>query len=327
MQSTMLRAGATLASIAVCAQLAPSDATAQSYPVKPIRIVVGFPAGSGADFVGRVLGQRLSGFLGQPAVIENRTGAAGTIATGYVASAAPDGHTLLQVTAAETAQPALRPKMSYNLQQDFAPISLAATGTFVLVVHPSVPARDVKQLIALARAQPGQLNYGTSGPGSSPHLAAALLKQMTQVDMVEVPYKGATNAVTATVAGQVDISFPSITAALPLMQSGRLRVLAVTSAKRATLLPAVPTVAESGLPGFQRSTWHGLLAPAGVPKEIVTTLNALVVKIVNTPEVSELLTRQGLEPQTNTPEQFAELIRNDIAQVTKLIRTTGATTQ
>jgi tripartite-type tricarboxylate transporter receptor subunit TctC len=327
MQNNTLKARAALASIALCAQLAAWDAAAQSYPVKPIRIVVGFPAGSGADFVARIVGQRLSGFLGQPAVIENRTGAAGTIATGFVAAAAPDGHTLLQVTAAETAQPALRPKMSYSLQKDFAPISLVATGTFVLVVHPSVPARDVKQLIALARTQPGQLNYGTSGPGSSPHLAAALLQQMTDVRMVEVPYKGATDAITATVSGQVDISFPSITAALPLMQSGRVRVLGVTSAKRATLLPAIPTVGESGLPGFQRSTWHGLLAPAGVSKDIITTLNALVVKIVNTQEVRELFTRQGLEPQTNTPEEFAELIRNDIAQVTKLIQATGAKTQ
>jgi tripartite-type tricarboxylate transporter receptor subunit TctC len=324
MQSTILKASVTLASIAVGLQLSATEAAAQSYPAKPIRIVVGFPAGSGADFVARMIGQRLSTYLGQPAVVENRTGAAGTIATAFVAGAAPDGHTLLQVTAAETAQPALRPKMSYDLQKDFAPISLAATGTFVLVVHPSVPAREVKQLIALARAQPGKLNYGTSGPGSSPHLAAALLQQMAQVQIVEVPYKGATDAVTATVAGEVDISFPSITAALPLMQSGRLRVLAVTSAKRATLLPAVPTVAESGLPGFQRSTWHGLLAPAGVSKEIVTMLNTLVVKIVNTQEIRELFTRQGLEPQTSTPEAFAELISKDIAQVSALIRATGA---
>jgi len=324
MQNNRAMTGSVLASIALCTPLAAPEASAQTYPVKPIRIVVGFPAGSGADFVARMVGQRLGGVLGQPAVIENRTGAAGTIATGLVAGAAPDGYTLLQVTAAETAQPALRAKMPYSLEKDFAPISLTATGTFVLVVHPSVPARDVKQLIALARAQPGKLNYGTSGPGSSPHLAAALLQQMAKIQIVEVPYKGATEAVTATVAGQVDMSFPSITAALPLMASGRLRVLAVTSDKRATLLPAVPTVAESGLPGFARSTWHGLLAPAGVSKEIVSTLNALVVKIVNTQEIRELFSRQGLEPQTNTPAEFAALIKNDIALVTRLINSTGA---
>ena len=311
---------------ALCAGSA-STATAQSYPVKPIRVLVGFPAGSGADFVARVVGQRLSASLGQPVVVENRTGAAGTIATGAVAAAPPDGYTLLQITAAEAAQPALRAKMPYSLERDFAPISLEASATFVMVVHPSVPVRDVKQLIAIARARPGKLNYGSSGPGSSPHLAAALLQQMARVDIVEVPYKGATEAVTATVAGEVDFSFPSITAALPLMESGRVRVLGVTSSKRATLLPQVPTISESGLPGFDRSTWHGLVAPAGTPREIISTLNGLVVKIVATPEVRDLFNRQGLEAQTNTPEQYAALIRNEIVQVTKLIRSTGARTE
>jgi len=312
--------------LALCSHPGSFEAAAQAYPTKPIRIVVGFPAGSGTDFIARTVGQRLSSALGQPVVIENRTGAAGSIATGFVAAAAPDGYTLLQVTAAETAQPALRAKMPYSLERDFAPISLAATGTFVLVVHPSVPARDVKQLIALARSQPGKLNFGSSGPGSSPHLAAAMLQQMANVKIVEVPYKGATEAVTATVTGEVGFSFPSITAALPLLDANRVRALAVTSAKRASLLPNLPTISEAALPGFDRSTWHGLIAPAGVPREIITQLNALVVKIVATPEMRELFNRQGLEPQTNTPEQFAALIKNDIAQVTKLIRATGAKT-
>jgi tripartite-type tricarboxylate transporter receptor subunit TctC len=310
------------------AQWAASEAaSAQSYPAKPIRIVVGFPAGSGADFVARTVGQRLSGFLGQSVIVENRTGAAGTIATALVAKAAPDGYTLLQVTAAETAQPALRSRMPYSLERDFSPIALQAIGTFVLVVHPSVPARDVKQLIALARTQPGRLNYASSGAGSSPHLAATLLQQMANVKIVEVPYKGATESVTATVTGEVDVSFPSITAVLPLMDSGRVKVLGVTSNKRATLLPKVPTLSESGLPGFERSTWHGVIAPVGTPNEIISTLNGLIVKIVSTQEVRDLFTRQGLEPQTNTPEQYATLIRNEIAQVTKLIRSTGAKTE
>jgi len=308
-------------------QVVAPDAVGQAYPVKPIRIVVGFPAGSGADFVARTVGQKLSAYLGQNALVENRTGAAGTIATGFVAAAPPDGYTLLQVTAAETAQPALRAKMAYDLAKDFAPISLAATGTFVLAVHPSVPARDVKQLIALARAQPGKLNYGSSGPGSSPHLAAALLQQMAGVKIVEVRYKGVTEAVIATVSGEVDMSFPSITGALPLIQTGRIKVLAVTSARRAGLLPDVPTVGEAALPGFDRSTWHGFVAPIGVPRDIVVNLNALIVKIVNTQEVRELLGRQGLEPQTNTPEEFAALIKRDIAQAAKLIRATGAQTE
>lgn len=327
MQVGSSTAGAMLALFVAGSLGGAPHANAQSYPIKPIRIVVGFPAGSGADLIPRIVGQRLAPLLGQPVVVENRTGAAGTIATGFVATAAPDGYTLLQVTAAETAQPALRNKMPYSLERDFAPISLTAIGTFVLVVHPSIPAHDVKTLITLARAQPGKLNYGSSGPGSSPHLAAALLRQMTAIDIVDVPYKGATEAVAATVAGEVGMSFPSITAALPLMQSGRLRVLAVTSAKRASLLPSVPTVAESGVSGFERSTWHGIIAPAAVPREIIAQLNALVVKIVNTQEVRELLSRQGLEAQTNTPEEFAALIKRDIDLATKLIRSTGTKPQ
>ena len=311
----------------ICAQWVASGAIAQGYPVKPVRIIVGFPPGSGADFIARTVGQRLSGFIGQPVIVENRTGASGTIATGVVATAVPDGYTLLAVTAAEAAQPALRSKLPYSLERDFVPISLEAIGTFVLVVHPSVPARNARQLIALAHAQPGKLNYGSSGAGSSPHLAATLLQQMANLKVVEVPYKGATESATAVVAGEVDFSFPSITAALPLMTSGKVKVLAVTSNIRAALLPHVPTISESGLPGFDRSTWHGLLAPAGTPREIITTLNALVVKIVNTKEMRDLFNRQGLEAQTNTPEQYATLIKNELAQTTRLIRSTTVRTE
>jgi len=324
MPSVWLKAAGLLPLLCAVLSAVVTQANAQAYPVKPIRIIVGFPAASGADFVARTVGQRLSSMLGQSIVVENRTGAAGTIATGIVAAAAPDGYTLLQVTAAETAQSALRAKMQYNLERDFSPIALMALGTFVLVVHPSVPADDMRKLISLARAQPGKLNYGSSGPGSSPHLAATLLKQMTGIAIVDVAYKGATEAVTATVSGEVDMSFPSITAALPLMQSGRLRVIAVTSAKRATLLPDVPTVAEAGVPGFERSTWHGLIAPGAAPREIVSSLNNLVVKIVGSQEVRDLFGRQGLEPQTSTPEEFAALIKRDIEVVTRLIRATGA---
>ncbi len=327
MRKIRWRSESTRAVVAICLCWTATGAMAQSYPARPIRIIVGFPAGSGADFVARMVGQRLSGFLGQPVLVENRTGAAGTIATGVVATAMPDGYTLLQVTAAEAAQPALRAKLPYSLERDFAPISLEAVGTFVLVVHPSVPARDVGQLVALARTRPGKLNYGSSGAGSSPHLAATLLQQMANVKIVEVPYKGATESVTAAVAGEVDFSFPSITAALPLMESGKVRVLAVTSNKRAALLPQVPTISESGLPGFDRSTWHGLLAPAGTPREIVTTLNTLVVKIVNTQEMRDLFGRQGLEAQTNTPEQYAALIKNELAQVARLIQSAGIRTE
>ncbi len=312
-----------LAGIAACAGLSVDDALAQSYPVKPIHLVVGFSAGSGSDFVARLAAKKLSEQLGQTVIVENRTGAGGTIATERVVTSPADGYTLLMMTAAETAQPALRPDLRYNVARDLAPVSLLATGTFVLVVHPSVPARNVKELVALARSQPGKLNYASSGVGSSPHLAAGLLNMMAKVNVVQVQYKGATETVVATVAGEVDISFPSITAVRPLLESGRLRPLAVTSAKRALLLPSIPTVDESGLPGYERSTWHGVLAPAGVPKGIIARLNAVIVKAFNAPEVKKSLDSQGLELQTNTTEEFAALIRKSITQNTELIRMTG----
>lgn len=312
------------AGIAACAGWSAGESLAQSYPVKPIHLAVGFPAGSGADFVARIAAKKLSEHLGQNVVVENRTGAGGTIATERVALSPADGYTLLMMTAAETAQPALRANLRYSLERDLAPVSLLATGTFVLVVHPSVPARNVRELIALARLQPGKLNYASSGIGSSPHLAAGLLNRMAKVNIVQVQYRGATETVTATAAGEVDISFPSITAVLPLLEGGRLRPLAVTSAKRASLLPSLPTVDESGLPGYERSTWHGVLTPAGVPKDIIARLNAVIVKSVNTPEVKRSFDGQGLELQTNTAEEFAALIRNSVVRNTQLIKTTGA---
>lgn len=312
-----------LSGIVVCASLSVIDSSAQSYPVKPIHLVVGFSAGSGSDFVARLAAKKLSEQLSQTVIVENRTGAGGTIATEKVVTSPADGYTLLMMTAAETAQPALRANLRYNLERDLAPVSLLAIGTFVLVVHPSVPARNVKELIALARSQPGKLNYASSGVGSSPHLAAGLLNMMAKVNIVQVQYKGATETVTATVAGEVDISFPSITAVQPLLESGRLRPLAVTSANRASLLPSIPTVDESGLPGYERSTWHGVLAPAGVPKDIIAPLNAVIVKAFNVPEVKESLNNQGLELQTTTAGEFAALIRKSVAQNTQLIKMTG----
>ena len=299
------------------------DAAAQTYPAKPLRLVVGFSAGSAADFTGRLLAQRLSEQLGQSIIIENRVGAGGTIATERVATSPPDGYTLLMVTAPDTAQPALRAQLPYSLERDFAPVSLVAIGAFVLVVHPSVPARNVKELIALARAHPGKLSYGSSGVGSSAHLAGELFNSMTNVSIVHVPYKGSPEVVVANAAGQIDVSFPSNVAALPLIQTGRLRPLAVPSAKRSTLMPSIPTLSESGVPGYDRYSWYGLSVPAGVPKDIVSRLNAAIVSVVNTADVKQALNRQGFEPQTNTPDQFAALIRGEIAQNTKLIRMIG----
>lgn len=313
-----------LAGIVVCAGPSGFDAWAQGYPVKPMRLVVGFSAGSGSDFVARLAAKKLSEQLSQTAIVENRTGGGGTIATERVVTSPADGYTLLMMTAAETAQPALRANLRYSVERDLAPVSLLAIGTFVIVVHPSVPARNIRELVALARSRPGKLNYASSGVGSSPHLAAGLLSMMAKVNIVQVQYKGATETVTATVAGEVDISFPSITAVRPLLESGRLRPLAVTSARRASLLPLIPTVDESGLPGYERSTWHGVVAPAGVPKDIIASLNAAIVKGFNVPEVKESLNSQGLELQTSTPGEFAELIRKSVAENTRLIRMTGS---
>lgn len=311
------------AGIVACANLLVFDSLAQSYPVKPIRLLVGFPPGGGLDVTARLIAPKLSENLGQPVVVENRTGAGGSIAAEWVARSRADGYTLLLMAAAITVQPALRLKLPYDLERDFAPVSLVASGAFVLVVHPSVPARNVRELIALARSQPGKLNFGSSGVGGATHLANELFNWMAKVNIVHVPYKGGAEVAVAIAAGEVDMSFPSVTTALPLLEAGKLRALAVTSAKRASLMPSVPTLDESGLPGYDRSSWYGVLAPAGVPKDVIARLNAAIAKVVNTLEMKESLNRQGFEPQTSTSEQFAALIRREIAQNAKLVKLAG----
>jgi tripartite-type tricarboxylate transporter receptor subunit TctC len=227
------------------------------------------------------------------------------------------------MTAGDTALPSLRVRLPYDLERDFTPVSMVAISSFVLVVHPSVPARSVKDLIALARARPGKLSYGTAGLGTVAHLAAELFTAMAKVNIVQVPYKGGTESVTATVAGQIEMNIPNILSAMPFVQSGRLVPLAVTSAKRASLLPAVPTLAESGLNGYDCSGWWGLLAPAGIANDLVQRLNGLVGKAVNAPDMKDTLTRQGFEPQASTPEQLAARIRAEIAQNARLIKSAG----
>lgn len=312
-----------VAGIIVCHSLFIFDSSAQSYPVKPIHIFVGFPAGTATDTTARIVAQKLPERLGQPVVVENRAGASGTIATAKVATSPADGYTLLLLTAADTAQPALRARLPYDLERDLAPVSLVVRATFVLVVHPSVPARDVRELIALARSQPGKLNFASSGVGSTLHLAGELFNMMAKVNVVHVSYKGATEAVTATASGQIDMSFPALSTAAPLLNAGKVRGFAVTSANRTSLMPSIPTLNESGLPGYERTTWFGISAPAGVPKDIIAQLNAVIAKVVNTPEMRESFVKQGLDPQTNSPEQFAVLIHRGIAQNAELIKFAG----
>lgn len=296
---------------------------AQSYPAKPIRLTVGYVPGGAVDATARLIGPKLSEQLGQPVVIENRPGATTAIATERVAKSPPDGYTLLLIPTSTAVQSALRTNLPYDLVRDLAPISLIATGPFVLAVHPSVPARTAKELIALARAQPGKLACGSPGVGSANHLAGELFNLGAKVKVLHVPYKGSAESTIATAAGQVDMTFSSVAGALPLLGSGKLRPLAVTGTRRASLLPAIPTVDEAVLPGYSYFVWYGLATPAGTPKEIIARLNAALAKIVNTQEMKEMFGRQGFEPQTGTPEQFAKVVHNEIAQTAKLIALTG----
>ena len=305
------------------------NAWPQTYPVKPVRMVVGFSPGGVADVTARLLAQKLAEPLGQPVVVENRAGASGAIATERVAASPADGYTLLAMTAADTVIPALRAKLPYDLERDFAPVSLVAIAPFLLVVHPSVPAQNVKELIALARSRPGKLSYGSVGVGSTPHLSAEALKMMAGVDIVHVPYKGGADNVIANATGEVDMVFASIPSLLPLIGSGkpRLRPLAVTSTRRASVMPEIPTLGESGLPGYNRSSWVGILTPSATPRDIVVRLSSAIGKAVNAPEMRQAFTRHGLEPQTNTPEQFTAYIQGELAQNSKLIKFIGVSVE
>lgn len=312
-----------LAGFAASVNLSVDDALAQSYPTRPIRMLVGFTVGGVADITARLVAQKLFEPLGQYVVVENRGGASGAIATEKVATSTADGYTLLMMTAADTVIPALRARLPYKLERDLAPVSLVAIAPFVLVIPQSVPARNLKELIALARSRPGKLSYGSVGAGSTPHLAGELLKSMAGVNITHVPYKGGGESVIATASGQVDIGFHSATAALPLLEAGKLRAIAVTSARRASFLPSIPTVDESGLPGFDRSSWEGVLAPAGAPGNVIARLNAAIGKVVHTAEMKDSFRKEGLEPQTNTPEQFAAFIRSELDRNARLIKSIG----
>jgi len=306
--------------IVACASF---GAHAQTYPAKPVRLLFGFTAGGAGDVSARILAQKLSESFGQNVFVENRAGAGGAIADEAVARSPADGYTLLYAAGSSAILPALRSKLPYDIERDLAPVCLVVITSFALTVHPTVPVRDVQALIALARAQPSKLTFGSPGVGSSAHFAAELFNMMADVKMLHVPYKGPPEATTAVVAGQIDVAFPSVTGALPLVSAGKLKALGVTSQKRAALLPSVPTLAEAGVTGYSRFGWNGVMAPAAVPKDIITRLNATIVKIVNTPEMQEIFLRQGLETQTGTPEQFAAFIRNERAQNLKLVKFAG----
>ena len=298
---------------------------AQSYPVKPIRLIVPYPPGGATDIFGRILGARLGELLGQQVVPEQRAGAAGVLGAEAAARAAPDGYTLVVGQASNLAiNQHLMSKLPYDPVKDFAPITLIATSPNLLVVHPSLPARSVNDLVALAKARPGSINYASAGNGSPGHLAAEYFKKLAKVDIVHIPYKGAPPALTDVIAGQASLYFTSPIAAQPYVQSGRLRQLAVTSAQRFPPLPDVPTVAESGLRDYEIVSWWGLLAPAGVPREIIARVHAEAVKALNTAEMKERLAGQGAMVVTNTPEQFAAYIKSEIANWGRIVAVSGA---
>lgn len=315
---TFLVIGAALMTIALVGNLA-----AQNYPTKPIRLVVGFPPGGGPDVTGRVIAQKMSESLGQSIIVENRPGASGFIAIERVASSPADGYTLLMMSSNDTALPALRTKLPYDLERDLAPVTLVTMGPMLLVIRSSLPVQNVRELIAMARSQPGLLKFGSGGAGGTVHLTAELFNSLAKVSIVHVPFKGSSDIVVAIAAGQIDMSFPSITIAQPLIDTGKLRPLAVTSMKRMSTIPMIPTLDESGLPGYDRSAWYGVAAPAGVPKNIILRLNVEIARAVGTTEVKESFSKQGLEVRTDSPEWFAAFIRSEIVQNAKLVQLAG----
>jgi tripartite-type tricarboxylate transporter receptor subunit TctC len=309
--------------IALLALAAPASAQV-AYPQKPIRLVAPFAPGGGTDILARLFGQKMGEVLGQQVIVDNRGGAGGTVGTDIAAKAPPDGYTLILVSASHAINPGLYQKLPYDSVNDFAPITQIATSPGILVVNPSLPVKSVKDLIALARAKPGQINYASAGSGTPPHLAGELFKVMAKIDMVHVPYKGNAPAFIDVIGGQVPLIFPTMPSAMPFIKSGKLRPIAVTSAKRSPAAPDIPTIAESGLPGYEATSWYGILAPARTPREIVAKLHEVLVSVIGSPDMKDKLAAQGLDPVGNTPQQFAAVIKSEIAKWTKVVKASGA---
>ncbi|MGH8619229.1 MAG: Bug family tripartite tricarboxylate transporter substrate binding protein [Burkholderiales bacterium] len=304
---------------AVIAALATPTA-AQTYPSKPIRIIVPFPAGGPTDIVARTIAQKMTEAWGQPAIVDNRGGLGGGLGTEQAAKAPPDGYTLLMGTIGGLAVAmSLVPNRGYDTLKDFAPVTQAVTVTNILVTHPALPVKSVKELLALAKARPGALNYATSGAGTVTHLAGELFKFMGKVNIVAVHYKGGAPALTALISGEVQLSYENSLIITPHIKSGKVRALAVTGAKRSRLMPELPTIAET-LPGYDASGWYGLVAPAATPKDIVAKLNTEVVRILRLPDVAERLAGQGAEPVGNSAEEFTAFIRSEIDKWAKLVK-------
>jgi tripartite-type tricarboxylate transporter receptor subunit TctC len=301
-----------------------SAGSGAAYPAKPVRVICGFPPASGADITARAIGAKLYELMGQQFLVENRPGAGSNIAAELAVKSPPDGYTLFIGTVANTINATLYPKLPFDFARDFAPVALTTAAPNVLVVHPSIPVRSVKELIALAKSRPGQLNFASSGTGTAPHLSGELFKAMAGVNLIHIPYKGSPQAVTDLLGGEVALMFSPSSTVLPHVQSGRLRAIAVTTPSRIASVPDLPTVAESGLKGYETITWFGFVAPARTPPAIVTRLNTEIMRVLALPDVRNQFAIQGIEILGGTPEQFANYIRDEIAKWAKAIQLSGA---
>lgn len=306
---------------AVAMAVVPCWGTAQSYPSKPIRVIVAFAPGGGTDILSRVIGQSLQDAWGQSVVIENRPGASGRIGTELVARATPDGHTLLGTSSGPfVISPTLTKKLSYDVFRDFAPITLAVTYPYILVTHPSVPARNVKELIALAKARPGKLNFAAGGYATPTHMVAEMFKLSAQVEILSIGYNGTGAAHIGVLTGDCDMLFGNVPTQMPHLRSKRLRALGITSGERSSLLPELPTISEAGLPGFVVSSWFGWFAPSGTPTDIISKLHKEIVRIVHSAEMKPRLISEGADPVGNTPAQFVEHMKSETAKWAKVIK-------
>ena len=309
---------------AVLSVAAVGAAQAQSYPNKPVRLIVPYPAGGTTDIIARLAAQQLSERLKQPFVVENKAGANGAIGSVEVARAPADGYTLLMGTASTHGiNSAVYKSLPYDAVKDFAPVTIVASTPNIIAVHPSVPAKNLQELLALAKAQPGKLNYGSTSLGGSPHMSAELLKMMAGVDMVHVPYKGAAPMLTDLMGGQVQVGFDNLPSTINFVPSGKVRAIAVTTPQRWTGAPEIPTVAESGLPGYEVSGWFGLLAPAGTPPAVLATIQQALAEAVKQPDVNKQMLELGAQPVANTPDAFAKLVQADVAKWRDVVKTTG----
>ncbi|MEK6245685.1 MAG: tripartite tricarboxylate transporter substrate binding protein [Pseudomonadota bacterium] len=298
------------------------NANSQTWPSKPLRYIVPFPPGAFNDTLGRTISAELSKTLGQPMVVDNRPGGNSIIGTEAAAKSPPDGYTLFGAALPFSVIQSLY-KTSFDVTKDFAPITLAGFSANLLVAHPAFPANTVKELIEHARRNPGRINYGSSGNGTSVHLSMELFKSMTRTYMLHIPYKGSAPVVTDLLAGQVDVMFDNVPNVIGHVRAGKMKALAVSTTQRSALAPEVPTVAEAGVPGYELSVWFGVLAPAGTPRDIVARLNAEIVKLLNSPEVKDRFAKQGVEVRTSTPEQFGDFLRAEVARWAKVIKVAG----